>query len=233
MFERYTEKARRVIFASRYEASRYGSPYIETEHLLLGLAHENQELARNFLGGERGMAQIKAEINKRWTTREKVSTPIDLPLSNESKRILCYAAEEAERLDHRHIGTEHLFLGILREEKSFAAQLLSSRGIRIEDARRKIPGSAPILPAVSRVGVGGAGGGGIVRAGRWIEFRNEADGSGLGDSAGIAVPRIGEEIVLGETRGRVSRVSYHYSPGAPETRLIPQKIVISIQLVQD
>ena len=230
MFERYTEKARRVIFASRYEASRYGSPYIETEHLLLGLAHENQELARNFLGGERGMAQIKTEIDKRWTTREKVSTAIDLPLSNESKRILCYAAEEAERLDHRHIGTEHLFLGILREEKSFAAQLLSSRGIRIEDARRKIPGSAPILPTVSRVGVGG---GGIVRTGRWIEFQNEADGSSLGDSAATTVPRIGEEIVLGETRGRISRVSYHYASGAPEARLIPQKIVISIELLQN
>ena len=236
MFERYTETARRVIFFSRYEAARNGSPYIEAEHLLLGLAHEDQVLARDFLGGEAAVEEIKAEIGKRWTTqetRQKASSAVDLPLSNESKRIVAYAAEEADRLDHRHIGTEHLFLGVLREEKSFAAQILSERGIRIADARGKIAGSAPVLPMSRTVGVGGGGGFGIVRAGRWIEFRNEADGSSLGDSAAIAVPRIGEEIVLGETRGRISRVSYHYAQGAPEARLIPQKIVISVQLVQN
>lgn len=236
MFERYTEKARRVIFFSRYEAARNESPYIEAEHLLLGLAREDQELARDFLGGDAGVDEIKDEIGKRWTTRDtrqKASSSIDLPLSNESKRILAYAAEEAQRLDHRHIGTEHLFLGILREEKSFAAQLLSSRGIRIEEARRKIAGSAPVLPMVSKFGVGGGGGGRTVRASLWIEFQNEADGSILGDCAAITVPRIGEEIVLRETRGRISNISYHYAPGAPETRLIPQKIVIALQLLQN
>jgi hypothetical protein len=64
-----------------------------------------------------------------------VSTSVDLPLSNESKRVLAYAAEEAERLAHKHIGTEHLFLGLLREKKSLAAQLLSERGVALEQMR--------------------------------------------------------------------------------------------------
>jgi hypothetical protein len=63
------------------------------------------------------------------TVRDKISTSVDLPLSNECKRVLAYAAEEAERLSHKHIGTEHLLLGLLREEKCFAAEILRERGL--------------------------------------------------------------------------------------------------------
>ena len=117
MFERYTERARRVIFFARYEASQFGSTTIETEHLLLGLIREDKNLTNRFLRNHSSIESIRKEIEGRTTIREKVSTSIDLPLSNECKRILAYAAEEAERLNHRHIGTEHLLLGILREEK--------------------------------------------------------------------------------------------------------------------
>src|SRR5215471_14054192 len=122
MFERYTEKARRVIFFGRYEASQFGSPYIETEHVLLGLLREDKALTNRFL---RSQAEaIRKQIEDHTTVREKVPTSVDLPLSNESKRVLAYAAEEAERLSHKHIGTEHLLLGLLREEESFAARIL-------------------------------------------------------------------------------------------------------------
>ena len=117
MFERYTEKARRVIFFARYEASQYGSPSIETEHLLLGLMREDKGLTNRFLRSHSSIDSIKKEIEGRTIIREKVSTSIDLPLSAECKRILAYSADEAERLRHRHIGTEHLLLGILREDK--------------------------------------------------------------------------------------------------------------------
>ena len=127
MFERYTEKARRVIFFGRYEASQFGSPYIETEHLLLGLLREDKALTNRFLRGPGQLEAIREQIEKHTIMREKVSTSVDLPLSNEGKRVLAYAAEEAERLSHKHIGTEHLLLGLLREEKSFAAQLLHER----------------------------------------------------------------------------------------------------------
>jgi Protein of unknown function (DUF1572)/Clp amino terminal domain, pathogenicity island component len=124
MFERYTEKARRVIFFARYEASNFGSPYIETEHLLLGLLREDKALTNRFLRSHGSVESIRKQIDEHTTIREKVLTSVDLPLSNECKRVLAYAAEEAERLAHRHIGTEHLLLGLLREEKCFAAEIL-------------------------------------------------------------------------------------------------------------
>src|SRR5712692_6461486 len=107
MFERYTEKARRVIFFARYEASQFGSPYIETEHLLLGLLREDKALTNRFLRSHASVESIRKQIEGHTTIREKVSTSVDLPLSNECKRVLAYAAEEAERLSHKHIGTEH------------------------------------------------------------------------------------------------------------------------------
>jgi ATP-dependent Clp protease ATP-binding subunit ClpC len=115
MFERYTEKARRVIFFARYEASQFGSPYIESEHVLLGIVREDKPLTNRFLRAE--VASIRKQVETQTTTRENTATSVDLPLSNESKRVLAYAGEEAERLAHKHIGTEHLLLGLLREEK--------------------------------------------------------------------------------------------------------------------
>src|SRR5438132_4088471 len=133
MFERYTEKARRVIFFARYEASQFGSPYIETEHLLLGIVREDKPLTTRFLRSD--MASIRKQIESHTTAREKASTSVDLPLSNESKRVLAYAGEEAERLAHKHIGTEHLLLGVLREARTFAAQLLNYQGLSLDTAR--------------------------------------------------------------------------------------------------
>src|SRR6476661_7159601 len=120
MFERYTEKARRVIFFARYEASQVGSPYIETEHLLLGLLREDKALTHRFLRGHGAGEAIRKQIDDHTIVREKVSTSVDLPVSEEAKRVLVHAGEEAERLSHKHIGTEHLLLGLLREEGSFA-----------------------------------------------------------------------------------------------------------------
>jgi len=138
MFERYTEKARRVIFFARYEACQFGSPYIETEHLLLGLLREDKLLANRFLRSQANIESIKKQIEAQTTTREKVPTSVDLPLSTECKRVLAYAAEEAERLGHKHIGTEHLLLGLLREDKCFAAELLHERGLRLNQVREEI-----------------------------------------------------------------------------------------------
>jgi ATP-dependent Clp protease ATP-binding subunit ClpC len=138
MFERYTEKARRVIFFARYEASQFGSPYIETEHLLLGLLREDKQLANRFLRSHAAVDSIRKQIEGHTTAREKVSTSVDLPLSHECKRVLAYGAEEAERLNHKHIGTEHLLLGLLREEKCFAAEILHERGLRLSTIREEL-----------------------------------------------------------------------------------------------
>src|SRR6516162_4243279 len=150
VFERYTEKARRVIFFARYEASQYGSPYIETEHLLLGLMREDKALANRFLRQQGSIESIRKEIEARITIRERISTSVEVPLSAECKRILNSAAEEAERLGHKHVGTEHLLLGILRREvfwrgNSDGAGLAPvgvARGI-VADERGEEPGVAP------------------------------------------------------------------------------------------
>src|SRR2546425_1214325 len=151
MFERYTEKARRVIFFARYEASQFGSPYIETEHLLLGLLREDKALTNRFLRSHASVESIRKQIEGHTTIREKVSTSVDLPLSNECKRVLAYAAEEAERLSHKHIGTEHLLLGLLREEKCFAAEILHERERAIQILCRRTKNN-PVL--IGEPGVG-------------------------------------------------------------------------------
>jgi ATP-dependent Clp protease ATP-binding subunit ClpC len=139
MFERYTERARRVIFFARYEASQLGSSSIETEHLLLGLIREGKGLtSRLFSKSQLSMEAIRKDVEGRSTYREKVSTSIDIPLSAESKRALGCASEEAERMLHNYIGTEHILLGLMREEKCVAAGILSERGLRLSGVREDI-----------------------------------------------------------------------------------------------
>src|ERR1700744_1029743 len=150
MFERYTEKARRVIFFARYEASQYGSPFIETEHLLLGLLREDKALANRFLRTHGSIESIRKEIESRITVRERISTSVEVPLSQECKRILNFAAEEAERLGHKHVGTEHLLLGVLREEKSFGAEILLERGLRLSTVREELARSTGEKVPVNR-----------------------------------------------------------------------------------
>ncbi len=139
MFERYTERARRVLFFARYEASQLGSVSIETEHLLLGLIREGKGLtSRIFPRSHLSLESIRKEVEGRTVFREKVSTSVEIPFSGETKRVLQYAAEEADRLLHSYIGTEHLLLGILREERSVAASILMEKGMRLNTVRDDI-----------------------------------------------------------------------------------------------
>src|SRR4030095_5629463 len=150
MFERYTEKARRVIFFARYEASHYGSPYIETEHLLLGLLREDGALAKWFPGESSIEAGIRTEIEGQITQRERISTSVEVPLTEESRKALNLAGEEADRVGHRHVGTEHLLVALFRVEGSLAARLLRKRGLKPEAIREqlaKTPTSVSARPA--------------------------------------------------------------------------------------
>jgi ATP-dependent Clp protease ATP-binding subunit ClpC len=149
MFERYTEKARRAIFFARYEASQFGSSKIETEHLLLGLLREDKALAHRFLRSPASFESIRKQIEARTTVREKVSTSVDMPLSEEGKRVLACAAEEADRLSHKHIATEHLLLGLLREEKCLAAEILQGYGLQLSTVREELS-RPPSPPAASQ-----------------------------------------------------------------------------------
>ena len=133
MFERYTEKARRVIFFARYEASQLGSPVIDTEHLLLGILRETANVTKLLPPG--APQAVRAQIEARAPDRPRVPPSVDIPISNAVKRVLAYGAEEAERLNHRHIGSEHLFLGLLREKGGLAAELLEPFGVKLEQLR--------------------------------------------------------------------------------------------------
>jgi Clp amino terminal domain, pathogenicity island component len=137
MFERYTEKARRVIFFARYEASQFGSPYIETEHILLGLLRDDKALFARLLPGVEHAA-IRKEVEEHTVVKERVTTSVDLPLSNASKRVLAYAAEEAALLEHAHIGTEHMLLALLREKKEPGGELLVQRGADLDKLRLEV-----------------------------------------------------------------------------------------------
>jgi ATP-dependent Clp protease ATP-binding subunit ClpC len=163
MFERYTERARRVLFFARYEATQLGSTSIETEHLLLGLIREGKGLtSRIFARSHLSLESIRKEIEGRTVFREKVSTSVEIPFSGETKRVLQFAAEEADRLLHTYIGTEHLLLGILREERSVAATILYEKGMRLASVREDIvqllnektaparPKETPLLAEFSR-----------------------------------------------------------------------------------
>jgi hypothetical protein len=151
MFERYTEKARRAIFFARYEASQYGSPFIETEHLLLGLLREDKALANWFLHTRESIESIRREIESGIIVHERLSAAVEVPLTQECKRILIFAAEEGELLRHKHVGTEHLLLGILREEKCLAARILLGRGVEIQIIRSKLAQSTPMNETIGHV----------------------------------------------------------------------------------
>jgi hypothetical protein len=138
MFERFTEQARRVIFFARFEATNYGSYYIESEHLLLGVLREDRGMAKWFPGQKNAEPDIRAEIERRITRGERVSTYVEVPLTTECKTILKLAVDAAERLGHRLVETEHLLIGILRVEASLAAQILLARGLRPQSIQEQL-----------------------------------------------------------------------------------------------
>src|SRR6476661_4123005 len=111
MFERYTEDARRTLFFARHEASELGGPTIEPEHLLLGLVREAR-LADVF---PQKLEHARRSIEEQIAQRERVPESVEIPFSPATKRILTFAADEANALNHSYIGSEHLLLGVLRE----------------------------------------------------------------------------------------------------------------------
>ena len=151
MFERYTERARRVLFFGRDEAIHRGHARIEAEDLLLGLLREGQGLTSRFFA-KAGLTYegARAQLEVRSGVHPATRASVEIPFSAESKRVLQFAANEADQLLHNYIGTEHLLLALLREEPSAAASVLTAKGIRLETKRAEIakltsgrPGSPP------------------------------------------------------------------------------------------
>jgi ATP-dependent Clp protease ATP-binding subunit ClpC len=149
MFERYTEKARRVIFFARYEVSELGAKSIEPEHLLLGLFREDKTLIARFLPAQVSSKMVRQQVEASLTKGEKISTSVEIPLSRMSKRVLEFAQEESESLKHSEVGTEHLLLGLLRQQSnscgskaSVAERILRENGLELAEVRQQIKGKA-------------------------------------------------------------------------------------------
>ena len=138
MFEKYTAKARKVIFFARFEVSELGAKSIDPEHLLLGLLREDQALITRFLPAHISVDEIRKQVEKRVERGAKISTSVEIPLSDETKEALKYAADESQSLGHEQIGTEHLLLGMLRQQNSVAEGILSGSGVALSDVRHHV-----------------------------------------------------------------------------------------------
>ena len=136
MFERFSDKARRVIFFARYEASQFGSPAIGTEHLLLGIVREAQKLLLSLSPSATG-ERIRERVGELVPLGAKIPTTVELPFSEPARRALNFALEEADRLGDQTISTRHLVMGLLREEDSPAQKILVELGVTLEAARQK------------------------------------------------------------------------------------------------
>src|SRR5688572_15274512 len=151
MFERYTERSRRVIFFARYEALQYGSPSISPEHVLLGLMREDKTISARFLSFRTNLTvdAVRRDVEERIVLRDRIPQSAELHLATETEEILFYANEESRHLKNRHIGPEHLLLGIVREERSIAAEILMQYGLRVQDIREELArqtGTPNIMP---------------------------------------------------------------------------------------
>jgi|SRR5579859_757776 len=135
MFERYTQEARRAIFFARYEAQQFGSKRIEAAHLLLGLLHDRQSSANLLFGLDKHANNFRLKIEQKLPPTEPLPKTAELGLSNSNKRVLAYTAEEADQLGSHPIDSQHLVLGLLRENEPLTASLLSEAGVELTSAR--------------------------------------------------------------------------------------------------
>src|SRR5580704_5848827 len=139
MFEKYNEKARRALFFARYEASKLGSRVIESEHILLGILREGEEtVSEIFRRFQVKPEDIRREIEGERVFVERISSTAELPLSEESKKILAYASHEAESMLHATVGSEHLLIGLLRVEGCTAMRILSQHSFDVYTVREEV-----------------------------------------------------------------------------------------------
>lgn len=217
MFERYTTRARRTIFVARYEAAQLGATEIQQEHLLLGLIRESHHLLRS-LPNLDYIDQLRNEVLAITPSRD-TNPSLDIPLSMAAKRVLLYAAEEAEALGHHNIGTEHLFLGVLREPDSLIGKLCQKYGAELTKARQMLMSSEPVSTQVSRLATSAER-----EPSGCIAFVEANSGERVGITGLTAlnkIPREGEFVILDDYQGkpwrfRVVEVVYHFHREPPQ-----------------
>jgi len=182
MYERFTDRARKVMQLANQEAQRFNHEYIGTEHVLLGLIKEGSGVAANVLKNlDVDLRKIRLEVEKLVQSGPDMVTMGKLPQTPRAKKVIEYSMEEARNLGHNYVGTEHILLGLLREQEGVAAQVLMNLGLKLEEVREEvlnllghgIEGSE----GGERQPSGGAGGGGQQ------EGSGGSGGSGKGSKA--------------------------------------------------
>ena len=139
MFERLTDRARKVMALANQEAQRFNHEYIGTEHILLGLVKEGSGVGANVLKHlEIDLRKVRLEVEKLVKSGPEMVTMGKLPQTPRAKKVIEYAIEEARSLNHNYVGTEHLLLGLLREQDGVAAQVLMNLGLKLEDVREEV-----------------------------------------------------------------------------------------------
>ena len=166
MYERFTDRARKVMQLANQEAQRFNHEYIGTEHMLLGLVKEGTGVAANVLKNlDVDLRKIRLEVEKLVQSGPEMITMGKLPQTPRAKKVIEYSMEEARNLNHNFVGTEHILLGLLREQEGVAAQVLMNLGLKLEDVRDEV---------LNLLGNGLEGGEGSERGGR------ETSGAGAG-----------------------------------------------------
>jgi ATP-dependent Clp protease ATP-binding subunit ClpC len=139
MYERFTDRARKVMQLANQEAQRFNHEYIGTEHILLGLVKEGSGVAANVLKNlDVDLRKIRLEVEKLVQSGPEMVTIGKLPQTPRAKKVIEYSMEEARNLNHNYVGTEHILLGLLREQEGVAAQVLMNLGLRLEDVREEV-----------------------------------------------------------------------------------------------
>src|SRR5262245_18173919 len=139
MFDRFTDRAKKVMSYARQEAQKFNHEYIGTEHVLLGLVQEGSGVAANVLKHMSvDLEKIRHEVEKIVKTGPTTVTMGQLPFTPRAKKVLELSMEEASQLSHNYIGTEHLLLGLIKENEGIAAQVLMNLGVKLEDVREEV-----------------------------------------------------------------------------------------------
>ncbi len=160
MYERFTDRARKVMQLANQEAQRFNHEYIGTEHILLGLVKEGSGVAANVLKNlDIDLRKIRLEVEKIVQSGPDMVTMGKLPQTPRAKKVIEYSIEEARNLGHNYVGTEHLLLGLLREQEGVAAQVLMNLGLKLEDVREEVLNLLGHNPMATEEGGGGGGGG--------------------------------------------------------------------------
>lgn len=163
MFERFTDRARKVMALANQEAQRFNHEYIGTEHILLGLVKEGSGVGANVLKNlDVDLRKVRLEVEKLVKSGPDMVTMGKLPQTPRAKKVIEYAIEEARNLNHNYVGTEHLLLGLLREHEGVAAQVLMNLGLKLDDVREEVLNllGAGVDPEEATGGEETSGGGG-------------------------------------------------------------------------